>query len=55
MAVIAPPRFASRMSAFMFSAILVGPMAEAGLEGVSPMGPGAELLPEGMGPIVLEA
>lgn len=55
MPVIAAPRFARHLSPFMFSATLVGPLAEAGLPGVEPAAAGAELLPEGeAAPIVLQ-
>jgi hypothetical protein len=45
MAVITAPRFAKHLSPFMFSATLVGPLAEAGVHGVSPSAAGAEALP----------
>jgi hypothetical protein len=45
MPAIVPPRFARDLSPFMFSATIVGPLAEAGLEGVEPAAAGAELLP----------
>ncbi|HEV8359702.1 MAG TPA: hypothetical protein VGR28_04515 [Candidatus Thermoplasmatota archaeon] len=54
MAVILAPRYARKMSAFMFSASLVGALAEAGIAGVEPKASGAESLPEGMGPLLLE-
>lgn len=55
MPVIAVPKFASKLSPFMFSASLVGPLAEAGLPGVEAAAAGAELLPEGAtGPLMLE-
>lgn len=54
MPVLAPPKFAKHLSPFMFSAALVGTLAEAGLAGVEPAAAGAELLPEGAtGPLVL--
>lgn len=55
MPVIAVPKFARNLSPFMFSAALVGPLAEAGLEGVEAAAAGAELLPpDASGPLVLE-
>lgn len=54
MPVIAVPKFAKRLSPFMFSATLVGPLAEAGLPGVEPAAAGAEMLPANAnGPLVL--
>lgn len=57
MAVILAPRFAKGLSSFMFSASLVGPLAEAGVEGVSARAAGAEALPPEVarGPLILEA
>jgi hypothetical protein len=56
MPVIAPPRFAKHLSPFMFSAALVGPLAQAGLPGVEAATGGAELLPEEVarGPLLVQ-
>lgn len=55
MPVIASPKFAKHLSPFMFSATLVGPLAEAGLEGVETASAGAEMLPpDATGPLMLE-
>lgn len=55
MPVIKAPAFARYLSPFMFSAFLVGPLAEAGVEGVAPHAAGAELLPPevAQGPLML--
>jgi hypothetical protein len=54
MAVIPAPDFARKMSSFMFSASLVGALAQAGLAGVEAQAPGASLLaPDQAGPLVL--
>ncbi|MCA1814351.1 MAG: hypothetical protein LC624_10450 [Halobacteriales archaeon] len=56
MAVITAPRFAKDLSPFMFSASLVGALAEAGVHGVSLKSAGAEALPPEMAnaPLLLE-
>lgn len=53
MAVIVAPRLASRLSSFMFSATMVGALAESGVEGVAPAAAGAERMLEAPGPLVL--
>jgi hypothetical protein len=53
MAVITAPRFAQHLSSFMFSASLVGALADAGVPGVERASAGAERMLEPPGPLVL--
>jgi len=55
MSVLVAPKSVRKLSGFMFSAAVVGILAESGLEGVDAATAGAEFFPDGApGPLLLE-